>query len=448
MWRVVRFGRVVTVLCTVAAAWCTALGQYSGLRTLPPARLSIEAPTAPTSSSVQPLRVQLLDADGRPVAAGVPIRLKVGVSGGAVVDQPEVTIPKGASSATVNVKKERPGLTQVVVQQVATQGAVLNAAAQLSFAEEEFVPKSPFAITFGISPGPKLRAGLDVGTIVARMVDANSKEFPARQDYEINFPELGAGTKLSPPVMRLTRGNSFAVASVSYDQPGSFLFKPSVNPHADVLSSVSEVDFVSPIVSAVVIPKHTYIEGIWPPKIEIAVGLTDARGNWFPSDENRVLVLKADPDSDGVFESSQIQIPKGTSAVTSYYTPLREGKAVVKATVRDLQNPEMTIEFRYKLWFFWGLSIIGGICGGIVKTALEGKRGARALFSAAGVGCFTGILTYVLAPALDFKSLDPTVQAGSKTFLAFLYGFIGGGVGFTLFRALLDRFRPAPSQPS
>jgi len=174
----------------------------------------------------------------------------------------------------------------------------------------------------------------------------------------------------------------------------------------------------------------------------LAVGLTDARGNWISSDEDKSIILHAEPDNDGIFESSSVQLKKGQSVIESYYTPLREGKVAVKAIAGGLQNPQITIEFRYTPYVFWFIAVIGGLFGGIAKKVLEKARG-RELLPGALVGCVTGWLAYILVPVLDFQSIQPSIQGASRLFLAFLYGFIGGGIGFLLFKPLLDKFRPA-----
>ena len=80
------------------------------------------------------------------------------------------------------------------------------------------------------------------------------------------------------------------------------------------------------------------------------------------------------PDNDGIFESSSVQLKKGQSVIESYYTPLREGKVAVKAIAGGLQNPEITIEFRYTPYVFWFIALIGGLFGGIAKKVLEKNR--------------------------------------------------------------------------
>jgi len=356
------------------------------------------------------------------------------------IDATEITIPKGASSATLNVKKEKAGWAHIDAAQTNARGPAISGETQLSFgSDEEFIPKRPYAILFEVTPSSKLATSGEIGTIVARMIDANKREFPARQDYRIVFPELTTKVRVQPPEMRIGKDSSYAVARISSNEAASFPFHPSIRPPLPFESAIEKVDFISPIVSAVVIPDHTYLEATFPPKVQISVGLADARNNWISSDQNRTLVLRAVPESGGVFESNQIQIPKGVSVVKSFFTPLREGKVTITAVAGGLQSPEMSIQFGYKIWFFLILAIIGGFSGGIVKHALEGEKDLKKLLVSALVGTFTGALAYLLAPVLDFKSLVPTVQAGSKLFQAFVYGFLGGALGFLIFSSLISR---------
>lgn len=410
----------------------------TGLRALPPVRVELSAPAVPTSTSSVPVQLRLLDVNGKPIYASEPMSFKINATD-AHVDASQITIQKGSSSATLNVKKDKAGLAHIDVAQTGSRGAALSGGTELSFgADEEFVPKRPYTILFAIMPSPKLLTGGQSGTIVARMIDADNREFPARQEYKIAFPELMTRARIQPRVMKISRNSSFAVAQISSDEAASLPFHPSIQPFMLFHSSTEVVDFVSPIVSAVVIPDHTYSEGTFPRKIRISVGLADARNNWIASDQNRTLVLKAVPESEGIFESNQILIPKGVSVVQTFFTPLREGKVTITAVSGGLQSPEMSIEFRYKIWFFLILAITGGFLGGIVKRALEGQKQIKELWVGALVGTFTGALAYLLAPVLDFKSAVPTIQAGSKLFQAFVYGFLGGALGFLIFRSLIS----------
>jgi hypothetical protein len=390
--------------------------------------------------------LKLLDADGRAVAAPRDIHLRATASN-ASVNKSEVIIEKGATSAQVTVSKESPGIADFSVKQVGGVTSAFSGSTQLSFAPDtSVVPKPPFVIAVSISPSSRLRAGLETGTVVARILDAEQREFPAHRTYTIRFPELTGPVHVMPPNLTIQTGESYGTTEVSATQPTVLPFRPSVNPPSTVLSSVDRLEFISPIVSAIAIPQHSYLEAMWPPKIGLAVGLTDGRGNWISSDESKTILLRAEPDNDGIFESSAIQISKGQSVVQSYYTPLREGKVIVKAIAGGLQSPDMTIEFRYTAYFFWIIALVGGLLGGIVKYVLDGERGLRVLLGAL-VGCFTGWLAYVLVPVLDFRSLSPLIQGASRVFQAFVYGFLGGGIGFAIFKPLLNKVRSAKANP-
>lgn len=413
--------------------------QRTGIPTLPPVQLTIEAPSNHVSTS-QAVQVRLLDVDGKAAVAPQPIHFKVSAAG-ANVDMHEITIPKGASSASVNIKKDTPGLAHISVEQAGSSGRILSAGTQLNFdTEEDFVPKRPYSISLDVSPSSKILTGA-VGTIVARLVDANNREFPSPRDYHIAFPELAAAARIHPAAIKIARNESFVTAQLSSSQVATLPFHPSILPPLPFISTTEKVDFISPIVSAVVIPRHSYFESTFPPKIQISVGLADGRNDWIASDLNRTVILKATPEAGGIFENNQIEIPKGQSVVQTFYTPLREGKVIIAAVAGGLQSPEMSIEFRYKLWFFLILAIIGGFCGGIVKRALEGQKQIKDLWLGALVGSFTGALAYLLAPALDLKTAVPAVQAGSRVFEAFLYGFLGGAIGFFIFNSLISGVR-------
>ncbi len=412
--------------------------QSTGIFRLPVAQLRIEPPPGPITAPQHPVTVTLFDADGKPVVARDPVHLKVTATG-AAVNQTVLVIPAGQSSATLNVSRQGSGLAHVSVENIA-QGPLLRATVPLSFVGDEFSPKKPFSIALDIVPGTKLKPGLKA-TLIARMIDADGREFPAQANYRINFPELSATAKLEPPEMLLPKDVSNARMTVTSDSAQSLVVKPSVTPYLSVQSHPSSIEFESPVWGAVLVPKHSYIEAFWPPKIETTVGIIDIRNNWYASDEGRTLRIQGTPSSQGVFENEQIQIPKGVEAIPSFYIPLREGKITIKVSSGGLQSPETTIEFRYRIWFFLFMAALGGIGGGIVRDGLAGKLTRKELLPGAAVGCLVGVLVYALAPALDIGSTSPDLQAGGRVFLAFFYGFIGGGVGFAIFKPLLAKYQ-------
>ena len=433
-------GVIGTAIVVVGCGWGQVVIQGMPYLPVPAARLDIAAPATSPGTS-QTVDLKLLDANGKPVPAPQTLRFHTSASG-ASVDKSEVLIEKGSTSAQVTVTKNAPGLTEFAVEQVGTVSPAFSSKAQLSFTSGiAFAPKPPFFIAISVSPTARIRVG-DSGTVVARLVDAKRREFPAPQAYTITFPEIAAQAAVDPVALTIGKGTSVGTAKVSAKQPIILPFRPSINPPSAILSSVSSLEFISPVVSAVAIPTHSYLEAIWPPRIELAVGLTDTRRNWIASDEDKTILLQADPDNIGVFESSVINLGKGQSAVKTYYRPLREGKILLTAVAGGLQSPQMTIEFRYVAYFFWIIAVIGGLAGGIVKKVYEGEKNLLKLLPGALVGCFTGLLVYILVPVLDFKSIEPVVQGASRVFSAFVYGFIGGGTGFALLDAFLKKFRP------
>jgi hypothetical protein len=427
-----------TTLALVCVSFgSTSLAQVNGIQKLPPARLAIEGNAAPTRSNTQSVRVRLLNADGKPVNADENIHFKVAADNASVVH--EVTIPKGSDSATVNVAKTKPGVSKIQFEQTSALNPSLNASTQVSFTED-YTPKPPYQISFDISPSSKLKASVESADIIARVIDSERREVPAPRKFTINFPELLHRVTVTPAQLTISQGDSYAVANVTSNVAVLLPFRPSVNPPLSLLNNATNLEFVSPVVSAVVIPRNRYVEAIWPRKVDLAVGLTDARGNWIAADEDKTIVLNGDPGDVAIFDDIEVHLKRGESVTHTTLTPLREGKLNLIAVAGGLQNPSINFQFKYWEPFFWSLAAIGGFCGGIVRKVLAKQSKFSDLWIGAAVGLFVGVLTYVLAPALDFKSLDPALQGTSKLFHAFLYGFGGGAIGFAIFNPLLQKF--------
>jgi len=226
--------------------------QHMPYAPLPAARLDIVAPPGDSAAN-QTIGLKLVAADGRPVAAQSDIHLRTTASN-ASLDKSEVVIEKGATSAEVTVSKTTPGIAEFSVEQVGGVTSAFSGSTQISFASDgTFVPKAPFVISLSVSPNTRLRTGLDTGTVVARLVDADQREFAARRTYTITFPELTGQVVLDPASLTILAGKSFGTLRVSASQPQVLPFRPSVVPPTTVQNLVSSLEFVSPIVSAVAI---------------------------------------------------------------------------------------------------------------------------------------------------------------------------------------------------
>ena len=146
---------------------------------------------------------------------------------------------------------------------------------------------------------------------------------------------------------------------------------------------------------------------------------------------DRTVVIHTEPTATGSLATSDLTIRKGTSVAETAFVPYQEGVVTVGAAAGLLPVEAAKLEFHYATLFFWLISALGGLVGGIVRYFRQTPRNLKKLFASIGAGIFLGVLVYVLAPffvGLEFKQF----QNQSKILEAFIWGILGGATGATL----------------
>src|SRR5439155_22477765 len=151
------------------------------------ARIAIEGP-ANVEGRSSIVNIRLLDAHGRPVAAESDVKLRVDAQG-ANVNQEVITIPKGSDSAQVAVSRDKPGLSDLHIEQAGVPAGGLTADAQIGFsATDGYAPVAPLRLHLSVQPDTKLKAGIENAKIIVRYMDSHKVSIPAKQDIQVSFP--------------------------------------------------------------------------------------------------------------------------------------------------------------------------------------------------------------------------------------------------------------------
>ena len=396
-----------------------------------PARLELEAPKNIAGAKQGTVDIKLVDSKGQPFTATRDLKFNVKASAGQV-DQQTVVIHKGASSAEVMVSKAAPGLSNVQVESADVATAGLSGGTQIGFtADAGYKPVLPLSLLVSVQPGTKLKANLDSAKVIVRYIDASKVPVPTKNAIKVAFP--GLGNLLTPPAVNLAAGDLYGEATLSSTQPQVVPLTPVASPPTTVTSEAQSVEFISPIVATRVIPDHAYIKSVRHPKVELAVGFVDDQGNWINSDQDRTLLLQVDPQSAGILSASSVNILRGQSTTTVFFTPTQEGTSKIRAVAGDIPSPDAGFMFYYAAAYFWLIAGIGGLIGGVIRNALGSKHSLKAIAMHVLGGGAIGVVTYLVAPLLIGISLKPAgLENSSKIFEAFAWGFFGGGSGITL----------------
>ena len=409
-----------------------------------PARLEVEAPKGIAGGESGHVNVKLVDAAGNPIKAESNLSFHVNAANGAQLSQQEVVIPKGQSSADITVSKIAPGISNIQVQQTGAQGGGLSAGTQIgSTPGQDYAPVPPFSLAMGISPGTKLKAGIETAKIIIRMLDSNKMTVPAMNDIKVAFP--GLENLLSPPQISMSKGALYAEANLVSAQPQSLTLSPLVFPTMPVLADASTVEFVSPILGIAVTSAEPFVKSVHRRSIVINVTLRDAHGDPINSDRDRSVLLNVSPAAAGILQNANLTIPQGKPGVSTMFTPLQEGQASILISTGDrLDIQNATQEFHYAAMYFWLIAAIGGVIGGIIRNALGTNHSPKTIALHLAGGVFTGVVAYLVAPLLVALSLKPAgLENSSKIFEAFVWGVLGGGSGVHLLAGL---FSKTPSQ--
>lgn len=412
-----------------------------------PARLELEAPRSIAGGQSGKMNVKLVDGAGNPIKAESNLSFKVNTANGGKLSEQEVVIPKGQSSADVTVSSVAAGISNIQVQQANTQNGGLSATTQIGSApNQNYVPVPPYSLALSISPGVKLKAGIEKAIIAVRMLDHNGMSIPSVNDINVAFP--GMESLLSPPQISLPRGAQYAEASLASAQPVSVTLSPLVSPAMVMAPNSASVDFVSPILGIAVTSSQPYVKSVRRHSIAVNVTLKDANGDQINSDRDRSVLLSVNPPSAGILKKADLIIPQGKPNVTTEFTPLQEGVASVEISTGDrLDIQNATLEFHYAAMYFWLIAAIGGVIGGIIRNALGSDHTPKTIAFHVVGGVFTGVVAYLIAPLLVALSLKPAgLENSSKIFEAFAWGLMGGGSGVHILAKLFVKDEP-PAQP-
>ncbi len=402
------------------------------------ARIALGAPPTVVAGQQGTVAIRLLNAAGQPTAADADMKLHVDALG-AVVDHQTITIPKGATSAQVGVSKERPGTSDIRVEQIDDPTGGFKANAQIGFLPSDtYTPVSPLSLWLSVQPNAKLKAGVETAKIIVRYIDSQKVSIPARRSIQVAFP--GLADKISPYPLRIPSGAPFGEATLTDNRAEIIPLNPVPSPPISIISDANSVEFVSPIVGLRLIADPSYSERVRHPKIALKIGLVDVQGNWIASDKDRTVLLRVEPSTGGVLGKVEVTIPKGNSVAETTFAPAGEGKSTIKAIVGEgLIVEPAEIEFKYASPYFWLLAALGGLIGGGVRNAIGADHSIKKVLLQCGGGIVTGLLTYLLLPLIVSLSLKPVdLQTSSKVFEAFLWGFIGGGSGIALLGKILS----------
>jgi hypothetical protein len=194
------------------------------------AKIALEAPPAVAAGQQATANIRLLDASGRPSAADADIRLRVDAFG-AVVDHQNVTIPKGATSAQVAVSREKPGISDIRVEQTDAPAGGFKASAQISFSPSDaYTPVRPLTLWLSVQSTTKLKAGIETAKIIVRYIDSHKVSIPAPQEFLVAFP--GLADKMSPYPLRIPSGAPFGEASLANNRAEIIPLNPVPSPHS------------------------------------------------------------------------------------------------------------------------------------------------------------------------------------------------------------------------
>lgn len=414
-----------------------------------PARLEVEAPKSIAGGQSGNVNVKLVDAAGNPIKAESNLSFRVNAANGAQLSQQELVIPKGQSSANLTVSRVAPGISSIQVQQSGAEGGGLSATTQIgSTASQDYTPVPPFSLALSITPGNKLKAGIETAKIIIRMLDANKMTVPAMKDIKVAFP--GLENLLTPPQISLSKGELYAEANLVSAQPQSITLNPLVFPTMPVQADASTIDFVSPILGIAVTSAEPFVKSVRRRSITINVTLKDAHGDPINSDRDRSVLLNVSPAAAGILQNANLTIPQGKPNVSTTFTPLQEGQAsILISTGERLDIQNATQEFHYAAIYFWLIAAIGGVIGGIIRNALGTNHSPKTIALHLAGGVFTGVVAYLVAPLLVALSLKPAgLENSSKIFEAFVWGVLGGGSGVHLLARLFAKGDSQPSPPS
>jgi hypothetical protein len=412
----------------------------------PVSELRFNAP-AVTRGKDAKVEVNLIGIDGRPISPEKDLELHVTATG-AKPSQDILIFPKGQSSATLDLKASERGISSVQFESIGSgASSPIQASTQIAFAAEgNYTPKLPLDMLIMVTPSATIKVSIGKAELHVLIVDQDRVPVPSPRDFEVSF--LGLDGVLSPFPLHLKKGDLDSEATISSQSPGAYEVKPVTSPPTTVINEVPEVRFEAPTVGVRLLADPSYVKSVFSPTITIKGGFIDGQGNWSSIDHDTVVSLQVLPPGAGQVSPSNFTEHTGQTMFESQYKPLTEGPATVTAQVeKDLVVEPANLQFYYALWYFLLISAFGGVAGAVVRYCLQAprpsvKHGMIGILS----GVFFGPLAYVFAPLLVEVSFKPDLlQSSSKTLVAFLWGFVGGGSGAALFVRI---FQPGPGGPS
>jgi hypothetical protein len=398
-------------------------------------KLSVTADTtvAAAGKPVQ-LKLQLSDQTGAPIFTDRDLQFNVEAPG-AKPDQSLVVIPKGQTSALLNVRSDSPGVSSVTFEPASASSALAQTSAQVAFSPgPDYKPRLPLSLLLRVLPGSKLRATLDKAELILLVVDQSRVPVPAPHLFVVRFP--GLDEVITPFPLNIEAGSPEATAVLATQVPGNYELNPVVVPPISVLSDAPTLVFENPVAGLRILADPSYVKAVFRPHVPIKAGLYDVRGNSISTDHDLTVILRVDPLGAGRLTTSQFTLPRGNSTIATIFTPSDEGRATISALTEKGLNIEVgQLEFHYAFTLFVIVALIGGIAGGIVRNALQSATPPRGRYILGILAAaFFGVLAFILAPVIVSVSFKPEVlQNSSKLFEAFLWGFIGGGTGAKLF---------------
>lgn len=406
---------------------------------LPPS-FDLIVPEKATVGAMEKAAVVLKDAAGKPVKATHDITFKISAPN-AKFQKTTAVIPKGQSSIDVGFVASSPGVSNIKVEQLQAPETIRGAATQFAAAPQAaYTPKPPFSILLGISPRAQVIAGTEHAKIVARLLDERGLAASVDRDVSISFPELSDA--LAPHPLVIKAGEEYGESTWSPHDPVSLDVRPSIQPAALLGSPVTaqplHVEALTDIVGFRLIADPAWVQAIARPAITLRMGFVDAQGNWQATDRDRTIILRTDPQDGGRLQTSDITIPRGETVATTTFTPAGEGTTKILAEAGGLSVTPATVVFKYALFYFLFIALVGAVCGGSIQFWIQkDAHGTAAWLQRVGIGVVCGVVAYIVAPALVSVGFKPeALQNASKAFEAFLWGFIGGGGGPAIFAAL------------
>lgn len=396
--------------------------------------LSLDASPSVRVGEPAPLRLNLTDQYGAPIDSDKDIRFNVRAVG-SKPDRGVVVIPKGESSAIINVASDSPGISSVSVEPASPISAIAETSTRVAFTPpSSYKPHLPLSLLLSVLPSSRLRAVLDKAQVTVYVVDQTKVPVSAPYDFDLSFP--GLDQVMTPNPLHINAGSTTVTGTAATQTPGNYQLKPIVTPPTSVMSDTQTLVFENPIQGLRILADPSYVKTIFRPHIKIKIGLYDVRGNWIPTDHDLTIILRVDPAGAGQLGVSDITLNTGKSTFETTFIPSAEGVATISAlTEKGLNIDPAKPEFHFAFVVFLIVAGVGGVAGSIARNATQTLTPPKKRFVLGAIaGAFFGMLAYLLAPVIVSVSFKPEVlQNGSKLFEAFLWGFAGGGGGASLF---------------